>query len=74
MSAINWNRWRPWIIGAALVGVSALLFDALRALLREVSYAEVVQQIATQPGRNLLLSGLATTLSYFVLTGYDSRR
>jgi phosphatidylglycerol lysyltransferase len=71
VSAINWNRWRPWIIGAALVGVSALLFDALRTLLREVSYAEVVQQIGTQPDRNLLLSGLATTLSYLVLTGYD---
>jgi phosphatidylglycerol lysyltransferase len=71
VSAINWNRWRPWIIGAALLAVSALLFDALRALLREVSYAEVVQQIATQPARALLLSGLATTLSYLVLTGYD---
>jgi phosphatidylglycerol lysyltransferase len=71
VSAINWNRWRPWIIGAALLGVSALLFDALRALLREVSYAEVVQQIGTQPATDLLLSGLATTLSYLVLTGYD---
>jgi len=71
VSAINWNRWRPWIIGAAVLAVSALLFDALRGLLREVSYAEVVQQISTQPGRDLLLSGLATTLSYLVLTGYD---
>lgn len=71
MSAINWNRWRPWVVGAALLGVSALLFDALRSLLREVSYAEVVQQIATQPARNLLLSGLVTALSYLVLTGYD---
>lgn len=71
MSAINWNRWRPWAIGAAVLALSALLFDALRGLLREVSYAEVVQQIATQPGRDLLLSGLATTLSYLVLTGYD---
>ncbi|HXS92578.1 MAG TPA: bifunctional lysylphosphatidylglycerol flippase/synthetase MprF [Steroidobacteraceae bacterium] len=71
MSAINWNRWRPWLIGAALLAVSALLFDALRGLLREVSYAEVVQQIATQPATALLLSGLATVLSYLVLTGYD---
>jgi phosphatidylglycerol lysyltransferase len=71
VSAINWNRWRPWLIGAALLAVSALLFDALRGLLREVSYAEVVQQIATQPARDLLLSGLATVLSYLVLTGYD---
>jgi phosphatidylglycerol lysyltransferase len=71
VSASNWNRWRPWLIGAAVLAVSALLFDALRGLLREVSYAEVVQQISTQPGRDLLLSGLATTLSYLVLTGYD---
>jgi phosphatidylglycerol lysyltransferase len=71
VSAINWNRWRPWLIAAALLAVSALLFDALRGLLREVSYAEVVQQIATQPARDLLLSGLATVLSYLVLTGYD---
>jgi phosphatidylglycerol lysyltransferase len=71
VSAINWNRWRPWLIGAALLVVSALLFDALRGLLREVSYAEVVQQIATQPVTALLLSGLATVLSYLVLTGYD---
>jgi len=71
VSAINWNRWRPWLIGAALLAVSALLFDALRGLLREVSYAEVVQQIATQPATALLLSGLATVLSYLVLTGYD---
>jgi phosphatidylglycerol lysyltransferase len=71
VSAINWNRWRPWLIGAAVLAVSALLFDALRGLLREVSYAEVVQQIATQPAKYLLLSGLATVLSYLVLTGYD---
>jgi len=71
VSGINWNRWRPWIIGAAVLAVSALLFDALRALLREVSYAEVVQQIAAQPATSLLLSGLATVLSYLVLTGYD---
>jgi phosphatidylglycerol lysyltransferase len=71
VSASNWIRWRPWLIGAAVLAVSALLFDALRGLLREVSYAEVVQQISTQPVRDLLLSGLATTLSYLVLTGYD---
>ncbi len=43
----------------------------MRSLLREVSYAEVVQQIATQPASDLLLAGLATALSYLVLTGYD---
>ena len=67
----NWNGWRPWAIGAAVLALSALVFDALRGLLREVSYAEVVQQIATQPASDLLLAGLATALSYLVLTGYD---
>ena len=54
-----------------MLALSALAFDALRGLLREVSYAEVVQQIAAQPASDLLLAGLATALSYLVLTGYD---
>ena len=67
----SWSRWRPWAIGAAVIAISALAFDALRGLLREVSYAEVVQQIATQPASDLLLAAIATALSYLVLTGYD---
>jgi hypothetical protein len=42
----RWSKWRPWAIGAVVLVLSALVFDALRGLLREVSYAEVVQQIA----------------------------
>ena len=49
----------------------ALVFDALRGLLHQVRYAEVVQQVAAQPTSNLLWAGLATVLGYFVLTGYD---
>jgi phosphatidylglycerol lysyltransferase len=70
-SVSQWIRWRPWAIGAAVIAISALAFDALRGLLREVSYAEVVQQIATQSATDLMLAGLATALSYLVLTGYD---
>lgn len=70
-SVSSWSRWRPWAIGAAVIAISALAFDALRGLLREVSYAEVAQQISTQPLANVLLAGLATALSYLVLTGYD---
>jgi phosphatidylglycerol lysyltransferase len=51
--------------------LSALVFDALHGLLHEVRYADVVRQIATQPASNLLWAGLATALSYLVLTGYD---
>lgn len=74
MTAVNasrWSRWRPWAIGGVVLALSALVFDALRGLLREVSYAEVVQQISTQPASDLMLAGLATVLSYLVLTGYD---
>ncbi|HKR33556.1 MAG TPA: bifunctional lysylphosphatidylglycerol flippase/synthetase MprF [Steroidobacteraceae bacterium] len=67
----KWSKWRPWAIGAVILVLSALVFDALHGLLREVSYANVVKQIATQPAANLLWAGLATTLSYLVLTGYD---
>ena len=70
-SVSSWSQWRPWAIGAAVIAISALAFDALRGLLREVSYAEVVQQIATQPVSDLMLAGFATALSYLVLTGYD---
>lgn len=69
--ASRWTRWRPWAIGGVVLALSALVFDALRGLLREVSYAEVVQQISTQPASDLMLAGLATALSYLVLTGYD---
>ena len=70
-SAGRWSRWRPWAIGAAVLALSGLVFDALRGLLREVRYADVVQQIASQPTTALLWAGLATVLSYLVLTGYD---
>jgi phosphatidylglycerol lysyltransferase len=70
-SAGRWSRWRPWTIGAVVLVLGALVFDALRGLLREVRYADVVQQVATQPASSLLWAGLATVLSYLVLTGYD---
>ncbi|HKU12907.1 MAG TPA: bifunctional lysylphosphatidylglycerol flippase/synthetase MprF [Steroidobacteraceae bacterium] len=67
----KWSKWRPWAIGAVVLALSALVFDALHGLLREVSYSAVVRQIATQPATDLLLAGVATALSYLVLTGYD---
>jgi phosphatidylglycerol lysyltransferase len=70
-SAGRWSGWRPWAIGAAVLALGALVFDALRGLLREVRYADVVQQIATQPATDLLWAGVATAISYLVLTGYD---
>ena len=67
----NWSKWRPWAVGAVVLVLSALVFDALRGLLREVSYAAIAHQIKAKPVVDLLWSGLATALSYLVLTGYD---
>lgn len=71
-SGSRWVKWRPWLIAAAVLVLGVLLFDALRGLLREVRYADVVAQVAAKPLRDLLLAGLATALSYLVLTGYDA--
>lgn len=67
----GWARWRIWLIAAGAGLISLLLFDAFRALLGEVHYAEVMQQMAAEPLRDLVLAALATCVSYLVLTGYD---
>jgi phosphatidylglycerol lysyltransferase len=67
----GWARWRIWLIAAGAGLISLLLFDAFRALLGEVHYAEVMQQIALEPLQDLVLAALATAVSYLVLTGYD---
>lgn len=67
----GWARWRIWLIAAGAGLISLLLIDAFRALLGEVHYAEVMQQMAMEPLRDLVLAALATTASYIVLTGYD---
>ncbi len=62
---------RRWLVAAAAAVLGAMLFLALQGVLREVHYAQVAHQIAATPARDLLLSLLATVLSYLVLTGYD---
>jgi phosphatidylglycerol lysyltransferase len=67
----NWAKWRPWLIAAAALALSAAVLHALRGLLSEVRYNDVVDQIAAKPFADLALSALATAISYLVLTGYD---
>lgn len=67
----GWARWRIWLIAAGAGLISLLLFDAFRALAGEVHLAEVMRQMAAEPLQNLLLAGVATAISYLVLTGYD---
>lgn len=65
------EQWRPWLIAAAALLLTALVYVALRQLLQQVHYADVVRQIAAQPLSALAWSALATAVSYLVLTGYD---
>lgn len=67
----GWAKWRIWLIAAGAGLISLLLIDAFRALLGEVHYDEVMQQMASEPLQDLLLAALATAASYLVLTGYD---
>ena len=41
----GWARWRIWLIAAGAGLISLLLIDAFRALLGEVHYDEVMQQM-----------------------------
>ncbi|WP_273455906.1 bifunctional lysylphosphatidylglycerol flippase/synthetase MprF [Nevskia ramosa] len=68
----SWGqRWRHWLLGGFVVLVAALLFEALRHLMAEMSYAEVIQAVQDTPPRAMALAVLATALSYLALTGYD---
>ena len=68
----RWNRWRPWLIAAGAVVGGLLLFESLRRLLLEVRYADVMREIAATSSAALLSSGVATAVSYLILTGYDA--
>ena len=61
----------PWLIGAALLVIGALCFEALRHLATELRYEAVVRAVQETPWRNLLLAIFATAVSYVALTGYD---
>ena len=64
----GWAKWRIWLIAAGAGLISLLLFEAFRVLLGEVHYADVMQQMASEPWRDLLRAGLATAVSYLMLT------
>ncbi len=64
-------RWQPWLVGAVVLIVGVLMFDALRGLMAELSYAALVDAVvATRPSA-IVLAVLAAAVSYASLTGYD---
>src|SRR5690348_10489407 len=68
----SFQRWKPWLVGVAVVAITALLVHALHGFLAEVSYAELLDSIRATDQRSLALAVLATFVSFVALTGYDA--
>ena len=66
------QRWKPWLIGAVVIVMMALLVHTLRGLLLEFSYDDLLDAIRATDGSALGLALLATLVSFLALTGYDS--
>ena len=66
------SRVRPWGIGLAALAIAGALLHALRELLAQVHYADILNEIAATPGTHLLCAVLATALSFLALGGYDA--
>jgi len=66
------QRWKPWLIGAVVIVITALLVHTLRGLLLEFSYGDLLDAIRATDGSALGLALLATLVSFLALTGYDS--
>jgi phosphatidylglycerol lysyltransferase len=67
-----WNRIRPWLVGLAALGLAVAVLAALRDLLSQVRYVDIVNEISATPSIDLFWAILATALSFFALSGYDA--
>ncbi|RXZ31133.1 bifunctional lysylphosphatidylglycerol flippase/synthetase MprF [Oxalobacteraceae bacterium CAVE-383] len=63
---------KPWLIGAGLLLIGAMVFDALHHVLRDVHYKDILHTIRHLPKPSLAMALLCTGLSYLALTGYDA--
>ena len=68
----RFQRWKPWLIGAAVIAISALLIHTLQTFLSELSYADLVAAIRATDKASLGYAVLATAVSFLALTGYDA--
>ena len=66
------QRWKPWLIGGAVLIIAALLVHTLRGLLPAFSYGDLLDAIRATSGSALGLALLATLMSFLSLTGYDA--
>ena len=66
------QRWKPWLVGAVVIAILALLVHTLEGFAKHLSYADLVAAIRGTSGASLALAVLATFVSYVALTGYDA--
>lgn len=66
-----WARLRGWLPAVVALLLTVMVLAAIRQLLREVSYAELVAVLRSTPASAIALSLLATAASYLALMGYD---
>ena len=66
-----WARLRGWLPALVALLLTVMVLAAIRQLLREVSYAELVAVLRSTPASAIALSLLATAASYLALMGYD---
>lgn len=59
-------------MGLAALGLAAAVLHALRNLLAQVRYVDIVDEIAATPPIDLFWAILATALSFLALSGYDA--
>lgn len=65
------QRCKPWLLVGFTMLIGFLLAEALRELLSELSYNEVVSAARATDPADLALAVFATFVSYVALTGYD---
>jgi phosphatidylglycerol lysyltransferase len=63
------QRWKPWLIGGAVLIITALLVHTLRGLLHAFSYGDLLDAIRATSGTAMGFALLATLISYLSLTG-----
>jgi len=65
------QRWKPVAVALVFLLIAAMLAFALRDLLRQFTYHDLVQAMRATPWQALLLAIAATAISFVSLTGYD---
>jgi phosphatidylglycerol lysyltransferase len=68
----SFQRWKPWLIGAVVVAICALLVDTLHRFLAELSYADLLASIRATDRTSMVYAVIATFVSFVALTGYDA--